>query len=122
MAWANESAETTISFTTSNGTTEQFSAVKTTTPGELWAWHLAASCGTTANTYLFVSVYASLDGTNFDTVPFASFTFKCPAVTNTYRASFLVEGVYSYKIGVKNDVTGASWTINLSSRRDSVSL
>jgi hypothetical protein len=120
MAWGSDTASTQLTTVT----TEQFfSQTPTLNPGETAHCQITGnSSGTTDN--LRVSVYATLDASTevWDTVPLYSFVIDCTDGGNNI-ASFVVSGVYKFRVGVQRDAGSTdSFTADMSHRVDGVSL
>lgn len=99
MAWSTESSETKNSVTT-----EQFSSNITLNPGETAHCEVDVDFPTTPTDNCVVSVYGSVDGgTDYDDVPV--FSFEVDNGVDPCQASFLVYGLYSFRIGVKRSGT-----------------
>ena len=54
---------------------------------------------------LIVDVFASLDATLYDTIPYKSFTVKSKRDTRTQRFTFIVEGLAHFRIGLRTNGT-----------------
>jgi hypothetical protein len=117
MGWTTETTEN----KTSVNSSEQFSANITLNPGELAHVEVDANPAASPSFDLIVSVYGSLDQTNYDDTPL--FSFMIDKDTDQNQAAFVVSGVYSFKVGVK--VNGASSTytgVDINWRKDGVNL
>jgi len=117
MGWGSETTENKTSVTS----TEQFSANITLNPGELAHIEVDANPAASPSYDLVVSVYGSLDQTNYDDTPLYSFTIDKD--TDPNQVGFVVSGLYSFRVGVK--VNGASSTytgVDINWRKDGVNL
>lgn len=119
MAWSAKTSATQLT----DITVEQFfDETPTLNPGE--SAHIEIECnpvGTPADD-LIVSVYPTLDSTseNWDDTPIFSFTILNAIDPN--KASFVLSGIYKFRIGVKR--SGATDTItsaDMSYRLDGIS-
>jgi hypothetical protein len=96
--------------------------------------HAAAHCdlayqGSLTLTDLIVSIYASLDGTNYDVGPtpganaISSFTAPVNASTTAQRISFVVPDLLHFRVGLKSNSTVttttsfASYSVTLTHQR-----
>jgi hypothetical protein len=108
MAWGSDTASTQLTTIT----TEQFfSQTPQLNPGETAHCQVAVDFPTTPTDNAIVSVYATLDDSSedWDEIPYMSFVIDNSE--DTSDVSFLVSGVYKFRVGVKQD-TG---TTNLTS-------
>lgn len=118
MAWGTEQS-------TALGTvtdTEEFTANITLNPGESAHCEVNVDFPTTPTDNAVVSVYGSLDaGTDYDDTPLLS--FEIDNATDPNQLSFLVHGVYSFRIGVKaSGATDTLTTVDVRWRKNGVSL
>lgn len=110
MAWASAVNATQLT----SITTEQFfsfagSTNVTLNPGESAHCQVTSDPPTTPTDNLVVSVYASPDdGTTYDVTPFIRFHLDKASDPN--RASFIVSGVESFRIGVMRSGTTDTYT------------
>ena len=115
MAWASEVAATQLT----SITTEQFfsfggSTNVTLNPGETAHIEVDVNFPTTPTDHCNVKVYGSLDaGTDYDDTPFIQ--FQIDKGTDPNQASFLVSGVYSFRVGVSR--SGSTDTITSADSR-----
>lgn len=123
MAWGAKTDATQLVTLTS----EQFFSFPTIltvvplNPGETVDVYVKYVPAATPTDSLVVSVYGTLDGTTFDLVPVLTFTIDKGANPNS--RSFLVNGYYSFRIGVKRSgTTDTIVSADCSFRRDGVSL
>jgi len=102
--------------------TELFTSLVTLNPGELAHVQVVAdSSGTTDD--LTIAVYGTLDsdGATMDAWPLFSFILDCGS-GNPEEVSFVVSGIYGFKVGLVR--TGSTDTITTSTycRKDGVNL
>lgn len=122
MAWG---AKTTATQLTTVGTTEQFFDVTPQlTPGEVAHVQITADNENTSVTDdLEIRVYATLDDTSedWDEDPVFSTTIS-PDSVNAENKSFLIAGVYKFRVGVTSSGSTDTYTADMAVREDSVSL
>jgi hypothetical protein len=107
-------------------TTEQFfsyggSTQVTLNPGE--SAHITIDCNFPGSPtdHLNVKVYGSLDGTNYDDTAFIS--FQIDKGTDPNQVSFLVYGLYSFRVGVaRSGSTDTITSADSSYRKDGISV
>ena len=119
MAWGSK---TQIENAASVAGTELFSDKVSLNPGELSHVQVVGnSNGTTDN--LVISVYSTLDASteNYDTAPLYQFILDC-SDGNDNDVSFIVSGVYAFRLGFVRDGSTDTITTNAWSRLDGVSL
>lgn len=63
---------------------------------------------------LIVNVFASLDGSNFDTKPYETFRYKSDGTPQ--RVTFIVEGPVHFRLGLKSAGTNTSFQYDLNYR------
>jgi hypothetical protein len=66
---------------------------------------------------LKVKVYASLDGTNYDTVPLTEFTVDNPGATTEGQLSFVVKDVAHFRVGLVRDGSTDTYDIQLTCQK-----
>lgn len=120
MAWG---AKTDVTQLTSITTEQFFDQVPVSTPGELFHIEVEANFPASPTDNLIVALYGTLDDSsqNFDDTPFLEFEIANDNDPN--KASFLISGIYSFRIGVRR--SGSTDTItsaDMSFRRDNVNL
>lgn len=123
MAWSAKTDATQLT----SITTEQFFSFPTIltvvplNPGELVDVYVKYVPAGSPTDSLVVSVYGTLDGSVFDIQPVL--TFVLDKGTNPNSGSFVVSGLYSFRIGVKRSgTTDTIVSADCSFRRDGVSL
>ncbi len=117
MAWGRK---TQIENAASVAGTELYSDKVTLNPGE--SSHIQVignSNGTTDN--LVISVYATLDASseNYDTVPLFAFELDCTD-GNDNDVSFIVSGVYGFRLGFVRSGSTDTITTNAYSRENGI--
>ncbi len=117
MAWGSK---TQIENAASVAGTELYSDKVTLNPGE--SSHIQVignSNGTTDN--LVISVYATLDASseNYDTVPLFAFELDCTD-GNDNDVSFIVSGVYGFRLGFVRSGSTDTITTNAYSRENGI--
>lgn len=102
MAWGTKVSATQL---TSITTEQYFSQTPTLNPGELHHCEVEYNPVGSPTDDLVVSVYATLDASaeNWDDTPIMQFTISKAIDPN--KASFVITGVYKYRIGVKRSGT-----------------
>jgi len=122
MAWGSKVDATQLT----NITTEQFfsfggSSNLSLNPGETMHVIVDFNPPGSPTDHLVVSVYGSVDGSNYDDTAFIQFYID--KATDPNQASFLVSGLYNFRIGVKRSGTTDTITsADCSYRKDGVSL
>lgn len=120
MAWSSKTAATQLTTIT----TEQFfSTLVTLNPGETAHCQVESNPPVTPTDVLVVSAYTTLDDSSedWDETPFLS--FQVANTPDPNDASFLVSGVYKFRVGVKRSGTTDTFaTADFSYRKDGVSL
>jgi len=117
MAWADY---TTILNASSVDTTEDLTTAVALNPGE--QAHLQVKCvrgGTTDD--LEIRVYTQVDGTNYDTEALYSFTLETANDATAY-ISFLVSGVFTFKVGVTSAGATDTHTVSVYCKKDGISI
>ena len=118
MAWGSK---TQIATSLSVAGTELYSSSVTLNPGE--TVHVQVDGNTNGTTDdLIVSVYGTLDASteNWDDTPM--FKFSIDKDTDPHAVSFVVTGVYKFRIGFVRDGSTDTWTTDAYYRSDGVSL
>ena len=118
MAWGSKTSATQL---TSITTEQFFSTLVTLNPGECAHVQVTADFPSTPTDHAVVSVYSTLDDSSevWDLMPFQQFVIHNANDPNI--ASFIVTGVYKFRVGVMR--TGSTDTItdaDLSYRKDGV--
>lgn len=120
MAWGAKTNATQLT----NITTEQFfDQTPTLTPGETLHCEVEADFPVSPTDNLVVSVYGTLDAAseNWDDTP--TLQFEIDNGIDPNKVSFLISGVYKFRIGVKRSGTTDTITsADFSFRKDGVSL
>ena len=120
MAWGSDTAATQLSCIT----TEQFfNQVPTLNPRETAHVQVSVDFPSSPTDHLLVAVYTTLDDTSevWDIIPMMEFLLE--NTTDPNRISFLVTGVYKFRVGVRR--SGSTDTIksaDLSYRKDGVNV
>ena len=120
MAWGSKTTSTQLT----SVTTEQFfSQTPTLNPGETTHVEVDADFPASPTDYLVVAVYGTLDDSseNWDDTPILE--FEIDNATDPNKLSFLVSGVYKFRVGVRR--SGSTDTItsaDMAHRLDGVSL
>ncbi len=121
MAWGSKTDSTKSSVTS----TEQATGLLTLNPGELMHVQIDADPPASPTDDLTVNVYGTLDAASpvYDATPIFSFDIDKDAHASDNAASFILSGLYGFKIGVQ--AAGASTTyteVKISYRKDGVSI
>ena len=120
MTWGVKTNSTQLTGIT---TTEVFfSQTPTLNPGEFHHVEIEANPPATPTDDLLVSVYGTLDDTseNWDDTPKMQFTID--KGTDPNKRSFIVSGIYKYRIGVVVNGATDTYVADMSYRADGVSL
>jgi len=119
MAWGSK---TQIENAASVTGTELFSDAVSLNPGESAHVQIVANSGGTTDS-LTVSVYSTLDASSevWDEVPVTQFLLDCTSGNDT-EVSFLVSGVYKFKVGYVRSGSTDTITVNAYVRVDGISL
>ena len=100
MAWSAVSSATQLA----NITTEQFFTVTPQlTPGETAHCVVDVDFPSTPTDNAIVSIYSTVDGTNWDDT--AILAFSISNAIDPHQMSFLIAGVYQFRVGVKRSGT-----------------
>ena len=118
MAWGSDTAATQL---TSITTEQFFDQVPTLNPRETAHVQVAVDFPTSPTDHAIIAVYTTLDDTSevFDLIPMMEFLIE--NTTDPNGISFLVAGVYKFRVGVRR--SGSTDTItsaDLSLRKDGV--
>jgi hypothetical protein len=118
MAWGSTVTATQL---TSITTEQLFNQTPILNPGELAHVTVDVDFPSTPTDHGDVSVYGTVDGTNWDDVPFIAVR-----VLNTIdpcQVTFIVEGVYQFRVGVKRSGTTDTLTsANMRYRKNGINL
>ena len=119
MAWGNK---TQIMSAAAVAGTELFSSVVTLNPGETAHIQLIGNSGGTTDN-LVIAVYGTLDasGQNWDTVAVFKIELDCTD-GNDNDISFIVSGLYSFRLGCVRSGSTDTIATNAYYRKDGVSL
>lgn len=120
MAWGNKTNATQL---TSITTEQYFDAAITLDPGETAHMDVTANFPTTPTDDAIVSLYGTLDDSSedWDDTPFLSFAISKDIDPN--KVSFVVSGVYKFRVGVqRSGSTDTLSSADMSYRTDGVSL
>ena len=121
MAWGSKTAATQL---TGIGTTEQFfNQTPTLNPGETAHVEVDFNPPASPTSNLQVSVYGTLDASseNWDDTPLMQFTIANSPDPN--KLSFLVSGVYKFRVGViRSGGSNTDLVADMAYRLDGVSL
>jgi len=119
MAWGSK---TQIENAASVAGTELFSDAVSLNPGELSHVQVIGNSNGTTDS-LVISVYATLDASseNWDTVPLFQFTLDCTD-GNDNDISFMISGVYKFRLGFVRDGSTDTITTNAYSIKDGINL
>lgn len=100
MAWDNDTAATQL---TSITTEQFFDVTPTLNPGESFHCQVEVDFPTTPTDNAIVSVYSTLDDSseNWDDTPLMQFLVDKD--TDPNALSFIVSGVYKFRVGVQRD-------------------
>lgn len=117
MAWGSETSATQLT----NITTEQFfDEEPQLNPRELAHVEIEVDFPTSPTDDAIVAVYGSLDGTNWDDTPLMEFTIDNG--TDPNQVSFVVMGIYQFRVGVRRSGTTDTLTsADMDYRKDGVS-
>ena len=110
MAWQTETNETKSNLTS----TEVFGSNVALNPGESAHVEIDADFIVSPTDNILVAVYGSIDGTNYDDIPFMGFYIA--REVDPGQVSFIVTGVKSFRVGLKMDGatdTTSDATINI---------
>lgn len=118
MAWGSKDTATQLT----SITTEQFFDDKPQLdPGEVCHVQIGCDFPSSPTDNLIVACYATLDDTTYDTVPFLE--FEIDNATDQPDVSFVVQGVYQFKVGVRrNGTTDTITSADMGHRLDGVAL
>lgn len=122
MAWGSAVSATQLTSITS----QQFfsftgSTQVTLNPGESAHVVVDFNPPSTPTDHLNVRVYGSLDGTNYDDTPYIA--LQIDKGTDPNQASFIVSGLYSFRIGVsRSGTTDTITSADCSYRKDGISI
>ena len=121
MGWG---AKTNIVSDTGVTNTEEYSTAVTLNPGEVAHVEVEANNEdpSVSTDGLVVSVYGTLDDTseNWDDTPFCSFVID--SATDPNKVSFIVSGVYKFRIGYASEGTTNLFSVEVDYRKDGVNL
>ncbi len=120
MTWGADTASTQL---TSVSDTEQFfTQTPQLNPGEQAHVEVEANPPSTPTDELIVSVYGTLDDSteSWDEVPIL--TFRIANTPDPNKASFIVSGVFKFRVGVASSGSTDVWTVDMNHRVDGVSL
>lgn len=119
MGWGNKNQ---IATSLSVAGTELFSNKVSLDPGEVAHIQVVGNSNGTTDS-LVISVYATLDdgSENYDTVPVFSFILDCTD-GNDNDVSFIISGLYAFRIGFVRDGSTDTITTNAWERKDGVNL
>lgn len=119
MAWGNKNQ---IATSASVAGTELFSSAVTLTPGELAHCEVEANPPATPTDDLLVRVYGTLDAAteNWDDTPI--FEFAIDKDTDPNKVSFIVSGLYKFRLGFIRDGTTDTIVTDAWERSDNVDL
>ena len=120
MAWAAKDGATQL---TSITTEQFFDDTPSLNPGETAHIQVEVNFPTTPTDNAIVSVYTTLDDSSedWDEIPFQRFTIDNSE--DLSEVSFVVAGVYKFRVGVKRDGTTDTLTdADMDNRLDGVSL
>lgn len=120
MAWSSKTTSTQL---TSISNTEQFfSQTPTSTPRELYHVEVDVNFVVTPTDDMIVAVYTTLDASseNWDDTPFMEFVID--KGTDPNKRSFLITGVYKFRVGVRaSGATDTHTSADMAFREDNVS-
>lgn len=119
MAWGSK---TQIASSLSIVGTEQFSSAVSLNPGESAQVQVISNSGGTTDS-LVVSVYATLDTATevWDEVPITQFFLDCTSGNDT-EVSFIVSGVFRFRVGFIRSGSTDTLTTNAYYRSDGISV
>lgn len=120
MAWGSKTTATQL---TSITTEQFFSATPTLNPGETLHCEVEANPPTTPTDDLIVAVYGTLDASseNWDDTPIMEFIIDKD--TDPNKVSFLISGIYKFRVGVRRSGSTDTYTsADFSYRANGVSL
>lgn len=120
MAWSSKTTATQLTAITSE---QFFDTLVTLNPGETAHCQVDINVPVTPTDYGVVSVYTTLDASSetWDKTPFLS--FQVDKAIDPNDVSFLVSGVYKFRVGVKRSgTTDTIASADLSYRKDGISL
>lgn len=122
MAWGSTQSATQL---TSIGATEQIFQIGGVdeillTPGETAHCQVTVDFPTTPADDATVSVYGTLDGSTWDLTPLQR--YRVDKGTDPNRLSFVVAGLYAFRVGVTGTAGTTLTTADLQVRKDGVSL
>ena len=119
MTWGSKNQ---IATSLSVAGTELFSSALSLNPGESADIQVIGNSNGTTDS-LVISVYTTLDASteNWDTVPLFSFVLDCTD-GNDNDVSFLVTGVYRFRIGFVRDGSTDTITTNAYERKDGINV
>jgi hypothetical protein len=120
MAWSSKTSSTQL---TSITTEQFFSQTPVLNPGETAHVEVDANFPASPTDHLVVAVYGTLDAAteDWDDTPYMQ--FEIDNATDPNKASFLVSGVYKFRVGVRRSGTTDTITsADMAHRLDGVSL
>jgi hypothetical protein len=119
MSWSNK---TQIETAASVAGTELYSSAVTLNPGELAHVEVEANPPATPTDDLLVRVYGTLDDSteNWDDTPV--YEFAIDKDTDPNKVSFIISGLYKWRLGFIRDGTTDTIVVDAYYRRDGVSL
>lgn len=120
MAWGSKSQ---IATSSSVAGTELFSSAVTLNPGELAHCEVEANFPATPSDDLLVRVYGTLDATSesWDETPIYEFAID-KDLADPNKASFIVSGLYKFRLGFIRDGTSDTIVTDAWYRKDGVNL
>jgi hypothetical protein len=120
MAWSSKTDATQLTSVTN---TEQFfSTIITLNPGEVAQCEVISDPPPTPTDDLIVAVYATLDDTTEDWDDIPIMEFMIPNDIDPSKRTFLVSGVYKFRVGVRSSGGTDSFIADFSYRTDGVVL
>lgn len=118
MAWSTETAATQLTSITSE---QFFDQTPTLTPGETVHVQVSVDFPSSPTDDAIVSIYASLDGTDYDLTPRVQ--LRLLRMIDPNRVSVTLTGMYQFRVGVKRSGTTDTLTsADMSFRKNGVSL
>lgn len=105
MAWSSVSSATQL---TSITTEQFFDVVPQLNPGESAHVTVEVNFPGSPTDDAIISIYGTIDGTNYDDT--ALFAFMMSRSIDPHQVSFLVSGVYQFRVGVKRSGTTDTFT------------
>lgn len=120
MAWGSKTASTQLTSVTN--TEQYFSQTPTLNPGEEVHVEIIANPPATPVDDLEVRVYTTLDASTEDWDDTAFMSFVIDNGIDPNKRSFIVSGVYKFRVGVQSSGATDSYTVDMNHRVNGISI